>query len=122
MNVNLVIGIVIGVDHINYPCKAQVRIPVIHGVPKSASYCDNIKNNNISEAVKKANLLNIEYLTESNKYITVDDDIPWYPICYPFGSKVGPSLGDLVWLQVVGESNTDLVILGWTGNIYIPEN
>ena len=87
MSVNLLIGIVIGTMNPRYPCKAQVRIPAIHGMPKSNNYYKRVKNSNIAEAIAKAEMLNIDYLTSSNRYVTCDDDIPWYPICYGFGSK-----------------------------------
>lgn len=122
MSVNLLVGIVIGVMNPKYPCKAQVRIPAIHGMPKSSSYYNRVKNSNISKAIAKAKMLNIDYLGDkSNRYITVDNDIPWYPICYSFGSKIGPQLGDVVWMQCIADNNEDFVVMGSTGNIYVPE-
>lgn len=122
MSINLLVGIVIGTMNPRYPCKAQVRIPAIHGMPKSDKYYKRVKNSNIAEAIAKAKMLNINLLGDtSNQYIIIDDEIPWYPICFGFGSKIGPQLGDLVWMQSIGDGNEDFVVMGSTGNIYVPE-
>ena len=91
-------------------------------MPKSDKYYKRVTNSNIAEALEKANMLNINLLEDtSNQYIIIDDEIPWYPICFGFGSKIGPQLGDLVWMQSIGDGNEDFVIMGSTGNIYVPE-
>ena len=66
MSVNLLVGIVIGTMNPSYPCKVQVRIPAIHGMPKSDNYYKRVRNSNIAEAIVKAKMLDINQLEDTS--------------------------------------------------------
>jgi len=106
------IGIVINVDPGGHPNMAQVRVPNIHGLPISRT--DSIIGNN----PYKQRLF--EYCSytkdESNSQFTIDNDLPWWPICYSFGSKIGPAVGDIVYIILEGTSGLNGLIVGWSGN------
>lgn len=108
-------GIVVNVDYGGHPDLVQVRVPSIHGMP--LNYTGNL-NNPFNERLKQY----CSYLMDiSNSMFTIDNDLPWYPICYPFGSKLGPVQGDIVYLIFENTNSLNGLIIGWTGN-QIPYN
>lgn len=127
MGVN--IGIVIGCDNVAYMNCAKVRIPSIHGIPLTESIYDkmlkdfsgyiNENSSSIGNHKRTTNItkykLNQINSTDNSKVVS-DDDIPWYPICFPFGSTKGPRLFDLVY--VLDES----YVIGWTGRVFTPSD
>lgn len=108
-------GIIINLDYAGHPNMAQIRIPTIHGLP--SSYIGNIGvsefNNPYRDRINKYCSYTKD---ESNSLFTIDEDLPWFPICYPFGSKMGPSTGDIVYIVLENTQGLNGLIIGWTGN------
>ena len=108
-------GIVIKVDYINHCDMAQVRIPMIHGVPATYSGIIGVSDGNSSYRQKIND--NCSYIKdESNSLFVIDSELPWLPICYPFGSKMGPMPGDLVYIVFENTQSSNGLIIGWTGS------
>lgn len=130
MSIN--IGIVIGTNNPAYKDCAKVRIPAIHGIPLSntqfnkimtdyAEYLNSsyvkINGQNSSDVNNyKSENFNFKNPTANykNSKIVNDNDIPWYPICYPFGNNIGPKLFDIVY--VIDNS----YVIGWTSQTFCP--
>lgn len=108
-------GIVIKVDYINHCDMAQVRIPMIHGVPSTYSGIIGVSDGNSAYRQKIND--NCSYTKdESNSLFVIDSELPWLPICYPFGSKMGPMPGDLVYVMFENTQSSNGLIMGWTGS------
>ena len=122
------IGIVIGCDNPSHLNCAKVRVPAIHGMPLTNSIYNGMLNtfsgfisesNNSTNRNNSTNITNYKMSKLSNKNngkVVSDDDIPWYPLCFPFGSTKGPRLFDLVY--VLDES----YVIGWTGRVFTPSD
>ena len=105
------VGFVVNINKCSYLHFAQVRIPALHGVPLSDG--ELMFNDALSSGFKESCNYNV---TQSNGNLTIDSELPWYPICYPFGSTIGPSVGDVVFVCLESLDSTNGIILGWTGS------
>ena len=90
---------------------AQVRIPAIHGIPLSND-SNLATNKQIAEFQQNCNF-NVE---KSNGNLTIDAELPWYPLCYAFGTNIGPSVGDVVFVALESEDSALGIVLGWSGS------
>lgn len=126
MSINM--GIVIGANNPAYEGCAKVRVPALHGLPLTESKYNEIIDKYSSFLKYSASNIvldgenpheihdyNISNFGKSNNgKVKSDDEIPWYPICYPFGHNVGPNLWDLVYVI------DDSYVLGWANRCFIP--
>lgn len=107
-------GIVINIDYAGHPNMAQIRIPKLHGFPMEIT--------ELSKTAKSSKLSRrlfdyCKYTNDkSNTMLTIDKDLPWFPICYNFGSTIGPVQGDIVYIILENTESIDGLIVGWTGN------
>ena len=108
-------GIVVNIDYAGHPDLVQVRIPILHGIPWDLNTAFATTNDNGSLAIRL--LQNSSYGTDSSTTaLTVDKDLPWFPVAYPFGSKIGPVQGDLVYIVMETTESIKGLIVGWTGH------
>lgn len=105
------VGFVVSINNSSYLHFAQVRVPALHGVPLADE--ELTANDTLSTDFKKSCNYHIE---QSNGNLIVDAELPWYPICYPFGNNIGPSVGDIVFVLLESLDSTNGIILGWTGS------
>lgn len=126
MSVN--VGIVIGCNNPAYENCAKVRIPALHGLPLTNSVYTELttkfkdfisyRTNNIVTDGNNSHDVTQYSITEFNRSdnskVKSDDEIPWYPIIFPFGHNVGPNLWDIVYVI------DDSYVLGWADKYFIP--
>lgn len=121
---SVLIGIVIECGNPAFEGCAKVRIPELHGLPLTSELYNQMREKFKDYA--KANTKNgsnthsmYEYSIESfgksnNTKVVPDYSVPWYPICFPFGSNVGPNQFDIVYVL------DNAYIIGWSGEVYCP--
>ncbi len=131
MSVN--IGIVIEVGNPAYEDCAKVRVPALHGLPLPEKVFGDTRNRfvsvtgatNLSVNGSKASEVykyNLQEFGKSNSSNTAnnkvidDKELPWYPICYPIGSNLGPNQFDIVYVL------DNSYIIGWTNKSFNPYN
>jgi hypothetical protein len=120
------VGYVIECDNPAYEGKAKVRIPALHGTPLIGSTFTNINNiyskyipasASTSNGAHKLSMqdYNINrFGKDDNIKVVTDENVPWYPIIYSFGSNIGPSLFDVVYVL------DNSYIIGWANNTFMP--
>lgn len=116
----IVVGFVVNLDMIGRPNMAQVRIPSLHGIP--VDVFSSIFNTSMNiEVSKKLNKYCNYDNDKSTNMLTIDSDLPWYYICYPYGSNIGPKQGDIVYVILENTDSLDGLIIGWTGSQIVPQ-
>lgn len=121
------IGIVIGCNNPAYEGKAQVRVPNLHGLPLAnnvynklnSTFTKYVPDSESKVSAYKHSMKDFSIAmfgdTYNNKVMN-DEDIPWYPIIFPFGSNIGPNLYDLVYVL------DDSYVIGWCNQSFMPYN
>lgn len=104
------LGFVVNVNYNGYLNFAQVRVPALHGIPISES---ELVADSLTQDFKSTCNYDV---AESNGNLTIDEELPWYPLCYSFGNTIGPSPGDVVFVALESVDSAVGIVLGWTGN------
>ena len=105
------LGFVVNVNYAGRLHFAQVRIPAVHGIPLSNH--TNLNTTKSTAEFQKTCNYNVE---KSNGNLTIDAELPWYPLCYPFGNNIGPSVGDIVFVLLEAEDSALGIVIGWSGS------
>lgn len=79
--------------------RVKIRVPSLHGFVTEEAY-----GTMDSDVVKKSR--------------TIDEQLPWASVCYPFGSTSQPEVNQVVWVVFVDGDKNSPVIMGWAGYEY----
>jgi hypothetical protein len=106
-------GFVVELDLAAHQHQARVRIPALHGIPIQKE--DAIKNSENAIITDKLITLSSYDISTTNNILTIDEDLPWYPICYPFGTNTPPNVADIVYVIMENTETFSGIVIGWTG-------
>lgn len=106
-------GFIVELDLAGHQHYARVRIPALHGIPLQKD--EAVQSGSSKEIIDKLILYSSYDTSITNSILTIDEDLPWYPICYPFGSNTPPNVGDIVYIIMENTETFSGIIIGWTG-------